>query len=146
MAAAYFRHLCEVQEQRGIEVDSAGTAALDGEPTSRFAQEVLTRKGIRPVTETSRSLSAADVRRADLIVTMTRQQRQQVERQFPEARGKTRVLLSFAGREGDIEDPYGRPLAAYAACLESMSTALQGLLDQVSKPAGGPKTPQEPAP
>lgn len=62
---------------------------------------------------------------ADLILTMTRPQRDKV-RAMPEAKGiQVYTLKEFSGESGDIEDPSGGGAEAYLACKEEIRRCLE---------------------
>ncbi len=68
------------------------------------------------------------VRGADLILTMTRLQRDKV-RAMPEAKGRqVYTLKEFSGEDGDIEDPAGGGEEAYLACKEEIRRCLEKAL------------------
>lgn len=108
-----------------IRVTSAGTTALVGEPTDRAVAEVLRQLG-RPVpaSEPARQLDAQLVGAADLVLTMTREQRAFVITTVPPAQRRTFTVLELAriarklGQERRLP-----PQAAPAAGLRALVTA-----------------------
>ncbi|HEX6988920.1 MAG TPA: L-threonylcarbamoyladenylate synthase [Bacillota bacterium] len=128
MAAALLRALAEAA---GYEVDvrSAGVAAIEGSPPAREAVEVLATRGIALEGHRSRRLSADDVAWADVILTMTAHQRDQVRALYPEAGDRIQTLGRYAaGSESDIEDPIGGDAARYRATLAAIEGLLRRLL------------------
>jgi protein-tyrosine-phosphatase len=73
---------------------------------------------------------------ADLILAMTAEQIRILRENFPEAAGKdVYTLKSFAGGEGDIEDPVGKGDAEYAACRDQIKTCVERAFERLA-PAG----------
>jgi len=115
MAAAIARYL-----NPGLEVISRGIAAPKGEPISGIAAEALKRGGIPILPHSSAPITASDVNRADLILTMTLEQKQYVTRTFPKAKGK----LFRIKENGDISDPTLWDLDVYERVREDIAVAL----------------------
>jgi protein-tyrosine phosphatase len=59
----------------GFEVSSTGTHARDGAPMHPYAAHALRERGADPEAFQARSLTAAQVARADLVLTATREHR-----------------------------------------------------------------------
>lgn len=107
-------------------VYSAGTGAPVGNPATRAAIEATRAVGVDITRHRAQQLNAGMVRSADLVLVMDEHHREYVVSLVPEASGRTRLLLEFAGRPGaGVEDPIGRPLEAYQATLELMRPALE---------------------
>jgi protein-tyrosine-phosphatase len=94
MAEALLRKLAK---ERGlqIEVSSAGVAATEGVPISRYAAAVLHEHDIDDVI-TSRPLRLDVVQESDLILTLTQGHKQHVLHIFPEVVGKVYTLKEYA--------------------------------------------------
>lgn len=74
---------------------------------------------------------------ADLIVTMTAEQKQMLTA-FPEADGKEVLTLSeAAGEPGDVEDPAGRDENFYSACRDQIRRCLEKAIDRLAPPLPG---------
>jgi protein-tyrosine-phosphatase len=121
-------------------VSSAGLAAVDGAAASPPALEVLAEKGVDLAPHRSRSLTRAMVDAAELIVAMTNSQVLELTRRFPEAKGRIRLLTSFAADNhrsraggsaaaaGDIEDPIGGAMSTYRRIGDEIDEALLDLI------------------
>jgi protein-tyrosine-phosphatase len=71
---------------------------------------------------------------ADLIVTMTAEQKRMLAN-FPEAQGKDVVTLpEAAGEVGDVEDPAGRDEDFYRACRDQIRRCLEKAIDRLAPP------------
>ncbi len=77
------------------------------------------------------------LRDADLIVTMTAEQKRMLT-DFPEADGKDVVTLAeAAGEPGDVEDPAGRDEDFYQACRDQIRRCLEKAIDRLAPPIAG---------
>ena len=115
---------CTMEEldSRGVIVMSAGIAAAPGCPPTPEAVQVmreleldLTRHEAQPITEQL-------VRHADLILTMTRSHRQTIVERWPEAAGRTLLLMP---ESTDVADPIGQTIGAYRHCAEEIAAGVK---------------------
>jgi len=98
------------------EVESAGIAALEGEPAHGLAQGLMRERGLDISGHRGRQLTGDLIAAFDLVLVMEEAQKRAVERAHPEARGRVQLLGRF-GRF-DIPDPYGGPRAAYERAVQ----------------------------
>lgn len=120
-----------------VRIRSGGIAnyARDGMLPSLDARLVLQEEGIDLA---EGALTSTDLRRhrdliaeADLILTMTRQQKQML-RTFEEARGRAVFTLrEFVGEDGDIEDPVGQGEEGFRACRNEIKHCLAKAIDRL---------------
>jgi len=114
----------------GIEISSAGLWAIDGNIAEDTASKVAFENDIDLSNHSSRLLGEEDIKEADLILVMERLQLEEIERTYPEAKGKAKLLRGFA-RDGtikfDIIDAYGLPLANYRECFKEIKESVDGL-------------------
>ena len=120
-----------------VAVSSGGIApyARDSSLVSMDARLVLRDDEI----EISPDATACDLKRhrdrlvaADLIVTMTAEQKRMLAH-FPEAWGKDVVTLpEAAGEAGDVEDPAGRDEDYYLACRDQIRRCLEKAIDRLA--------------
>ncbi|CAB3806678.1 Low molecular weight protein-tyrosine-phosphatase Ptp [Paraburkholderia caffeinitolerans] len=94
-----------------IGFSSAGTHALVGEGADPLVLEMARKRGVQLETHVATALTDEQVRAADLILTMTRTQREQIEQAWPYARGKVYRLNENDGV--DVVDPYQRHRVAF---------------------------------
>ncbi len=90
---------------------------------------VAKRNGLEMDDWSSRSLNAAMVSGADLILVMEVKHLIRLHSEYPNSRGKA-FLLAFAGPEGsnaEISDPYNLSTDAYEACFHAVTAAVDGL-------------------
>lgn len=100
-------------------VESAGTEAGEGLPATKDAVTVMSERGADITSHRSRSLESIDVSQFDLVFAMT-----------PLIGERVRRLGVDAARIGylEVEDPYGRGLAAYRTAAEEIEHALRPFL------------------
>lgn len=109
-----------------ISVISAGVGSFEGQPISREAKLSLQRLGIEVKEHYSQALTKDFVKKADLILTMTKNHWYVVVKAFPFAEGKTFTLAEYCGESDDISDPFGKSESVYFWCA-------QQILEMVSK-------------
>lgn len=130
MAAELLRHALAAEEEpwNRIEVDSAGVAAVSGEPASPNSVEAMRKVGLDLTRHRSRALRPADWMRTDLILGMTRSHLDALAGLGDEPGPERALFREFAEGADEIPDPYGGSLAEYEACRDSMVEAIPGLL------------------
>ena len=113
-----------------IHVHSAGTHALQDHPAQDHAIETMARIGIDISDHRARQLTAEMVRKAALILTMETAHLWYVQALAQVPSEKLRLWLSFDLQAGirQVADPYGGPLAAYQTCLETLSPAIEAIV------------------
>ena len=131
MAEVYFRTLCEQYGVEGLEASSAGLLAVDGNPMSEEAAEILAARGIAPANFGTTKLTADRVRTATRIVAMTKRHCEQILATFADADGKVITLMSCLGSSEDVSDPFGGAADEYASCFETMRPALDRLFQSI---------------
>jgi protein-tyrosine phosphatase len=117
--------LGELQDQ-GVDVLSAGIAAAAGGRPSPGAVTAMQEKGLDLSEHFSQPVTARLMQHADLILTMTRSQRDAVISHCPEAASRTHVL-STDGR--DVSDPVGGSVDVYRECAEQIDGNLLNRLE-----------------
>jgi len=112
-----------------------GPHARDGMIASLDARIVLREDGIHLAEDTivSTDLKAhADVLDgADLILTMTEEQKRLVRERIDGSGAVVYTLGEFAGDDGDIRDPVGQDEARYRATRDVIKRRLEGSLDRL---------------
>ena len=123
-------------------VSSAGTAAPVGSPATAQAVEAMNEVGLDLTRHRAQQLVTGMVRVADLVLVMEDYHRQQVLGLAPDAAGRTRLLLSFAGKDERVEDPVGFPIEVYRLTRGVMKPALERVAAEVRKRAGRKESPE----
>jgi len=143
MAEGLFRH--QTRHGGRYEVLSAGVGAIDGQPPSALAIEVMRELGIDISGQRSRALTSELAQRADYIFVMTHGHLDTVSLLHPHAVEKTFLLREFdetlAVYEKDIPDPIGEGLSVYRDCRDHIEQGLHSLLAFIEQTAGGGDSP-----
>ena len=113
---------------RGIEVESVGTAAAAGAGPSENAVLAAREHGVDIRRHRTRPMTVDALRAADYIWVMTRGHREAVTRMAPEVASRV-TLVDPAG--ADIADPIGGDLARYQACARRLDAALAERLQEI---------------
>jgi len=109
----------------GIEVDSAGHYPQDGRSSPAAAVAAAKEFGVELAEHRSHTLSAEQVRWADVILIFDEEHDRAVRRAFPDAAGKIHYLgLLAQGWHIQIRDPMGRDTAAFMRGYRQIQTAL----------------------
>jgi protein-tyrosine-phosphatase len=114
-----------------IKVYSAGLAASPEDAASPFAVEAMAWKGIDLSDHRAAMLTPEKMLESDLILTMTRGHREQVNNMFPGYAKKVFTLADFAGQAGDVADPIGQPLDIYRQCAHRLEELIVRVLDKL---------------
>ncbi|MBC7632676.1 glycosyltransferase, partial [Aeromicrobium sp.] len=137
-----------------VHAESAGTGALVGESIHPQMVDVMRASGIEVAEFAARQLTPHMIQAADLVLTMTREQRATVLRLDPRALAKTFTLKESAAlvvsassftsakslatrrpyidldpSDYDIDDPYGRRDSAFREAFASIEEAIDVLCD-----------------
>lgn len=106
-------------------VSSAGTWADEGAPASAYAVEVLAAAGLDLSVHRSRRVARAMIEAADLLLCMTRSQREALQVEFPDLAGRVQLLTAMAGLAYDVADPYGGPRQGYVEMAAEIKQILE---------------------
>jgi len=137
MAAALMRQLLkERSDELGkIKISSAGLYACPGAPASPEAVEVMRGYGVDLSTHLARELDQEELAAADLILTMTHAQKNQLLKVDPSLKDRVFVLREFlrerngaGGPEDDLPDPFGQPVEVYRRCAAALDKDLRTLI------------------
>jgi protein arginine phosphatase len=116
MAEYAMRSLIEKERPGRAEVLSAGIAAGNGFPATRYGVEAARMWDLDVSPHCSQLLSTQLIEKADLILAMAPEHHREITRMVPSAADKTFLLKSFPDNspEGeDVEDPIGQALENY---------------------------------
>jgi glycine hydroxymethyltransferase len=130
MAEGLFRQAtCGRGEYRVV---SAGLGAMEGQPPSAFAIQVVKELGIDISAQRSRMLTPDLVQQADYVFGMTHSHIDTVVMLYPQAAEKTFLLREFDETldrfEKDISDPIGGSYDTYLNCRDQIEQGIASLL------------------
>lgn len=123
-----------------VHVGSAGLGAPDGAPMERPVLQIATALGADGSAHRARSISDIDIREADLVLTASRRQRDDVVQRVPSAL-RTTFTVREAGRIAALLDVTGDPgvarmHAAVADLALHRSAPADGSDDDIADPQG----------
>ncbi|WP_406869377.1 low molecular weight protein-tyrosine-phosphatase [Paraburkholderia fungorum] len=101
-----------------INVFSAGTRALVGRSADALAIQLMTRERLDISTHVAKFVTLERVREANLVLTMTKEQRIFVETSYPFSKGRVYRLGEQNGY--DVVDPYRSGIDAFEVSLRQI--------------------------
>jgi len=137
MAAGFFYdRLVREEADEVVRVRSAGTWALEGQPASAYALQVMGEHGLDISSHRGRNLTQADVDDAALILTMSRRHADFITREMKGTAGKVYLLTEMAGETTDIADPYGGSLHEYRDTAAELKNLVERGYPRISQLLG----------
>ena len=122
---------------------SAGLGASPGQPASPHATQIVAAHGGDLSEHRSRGVADLSSDEIGLFVAMTRRHRDTLRGMFAERKDDIVTLAEFAGRDGDVADPFGGGAEIYAECYEQIGglieAAIPELRERIAR-AGQPST------
>jgi protein-tyrosine-phosphatase len=134
MAEALFRQMA-AQAGLAIEVLSVGVAAMSGAPATPASERALRPYRLSLARHVARPLEAVGLQPGDLVLTMTRRQRDLVRARFPTLADRVHVLKEYVGAPGDpdVADPFGGDDEEYEACARELYELMRKLVDKLAR-------------
>jgi len=136
LAEALMRYELESKElSYQVDVTSAGLVAYPGAKIAENVVMLLREEQIpHDAKRQARQIDKDLVQDADLILTMTADQLQQLMLRFPEVSSRAYLLTSYSGLLPlDIEDPFGNNPKKYRIVLEEIRSALKKLITKIEE-------------
>jgi len=118
--------LAEDEKRQDWDVISAGTWMVEGRRASGYAIEEMAEREIDIRDHRSQSVNAELMRKADLVLVMTRDHAEALSAAFPDQADKVHLLSEMVGRTYDISDPYGGTRLEYSYIAQE----LEQLIDE----------------
>jgi protein-tyrosine-phosphatase len=132
MAEALLKSLVAQRgEANHWQIQSAGTWSEPGRPATQLSQAVMQRRNIDLSDHRSRSLDAASLEAASVVLVMTRHHQEAIRAEFPEMQHKVYLVSQLVDRNFDIEDPYGGSLDDYELCAANLQNILTDGYDRL---------------
>lgn len=119
---------------------SGGIYAHEGDPASDYSILALKNLwGIDISGHRAKMLSLFDLEEAGLILTMTRQHRDTLRYNLPNAGDKVYTLKEYvypeingSSHKADISDPFGMDYSCYESCAKEIRQCIQLLMDKLN--------------
>jgi protein-tyrosine-phosphatase len=121
-------------QKRGLndwQVGSSGTWAINPRGASQNSIDVMSRRGLDINNHRATMIKEAYVRYADLVLTMEIGHAEALRAEFPAQAHKVYLLSEMVGQTYNITDPYGGPIEEYERMVDTVSTIIDGGLDQI---------------
>jgi protein-tyrosine phosphatase len=99
----------------GMHLHSAGLNAVLGAPADETAVQLMSQLGIDITPHRARQITRQMCLESDMVLVMEREQRQRLEKTYPEACGRVFRLGEYVNQ--DIPDPYRKPVSAFRTAL-----------------------------
>ncbi|MHB1125876.1 MAG: low molecular weight protein arginine phosphatase [Bacillota bacterium] len=137
MAEVIAKNLLARQNIASLRIMSAGVAAFNGAPATPEAVKVMSEKGIDLNGHRATQVTPEMIAEADLILTMTWGNKEQINRITPQAQDKVYLLKEFilqsenVAEDLDITDPYGAPLEVYRECARELEESIARIMEQL---------------
>lgn len=128
MAEGLLKQMCTA-----CDVLSAGIHADDGNVVSENALRVMRKRGIDIGGHRAATVTTSVMKQADLVLTMTQQQKQVLRLMFPEAAEKVMTLGEFAQIDAEIPDPFMGDESVYEQCAATLETLLRAVANKLER-------------
>lgn len=129
MADALARRYAEERGWR-VEVQSAGTHAMTGEPAAPNSVKAVREVGGDLSEHRSQPVTDALVAWADRILVMEMRHAQDVRERFPASDEKVQLLGTFGGLV-EISDPYGSWIFTYRRRRDEIRACVEACMDRL---------------
>lgn len=116
-----------------IIVSSAGLQAVDGAPAAEGARRAVAQEGLTLDGHRSQPVRPDLVEKADLVLAMTIDHRDELHGRFPHKKSVIFTLKEYAGASAedlDVQDPFGSDDAQYAQTAAEIRQALQRAIER----------------
>lgn len=137
MAEYYFNKLARVNGlEEQLQAESAGTYAMYGNPAADLSQMVCAENDLDVSAHRSRPIDINLVNRADLILCMTTQHKEDLLNIFPHLDQKIFTLKEFGQSDIDkksIRDPYGKAMQYYREAFEIITGEIRRFFSDVAE-------------
>jgi protein-tyrosine-phosphatase len=125
MAAALLRAQLEEDKRGDWEIQSAGIRAPEGRPASAYAMAEMEERGLDISDHRAQGVTEKLMRKADLVLAMTRHHAEALRAAFPRYADKVHLLSEMVGRRYDISDPYGGTRMEYAYIAQELEDLIE---------------------
>lgn len=132
MAEVILHQLCMENHMEDVEVVSRGLVVLFPEPINPKAADVVREAGFAIRDFQACKLTGKDVEEADLILTITSDEKEKVLKEFETELGEEKrvaTLSEFAEESIGIPDPYGKERNDYESCFITIKRMVEKCFD-----------------
>lgn len=131
MAAELLRAQNLCQEYK---ICSRGMIVLFPEPANQKAEAIMKSKQLTLAKHQAKALDAEMITEETLVLTMSEEIKQKILAEN-ESLKYIYTLKEFVREDGDVESPYGQPLASYGETYEELEDLIKKLTEKLNKEA-----------
>ena len=114
-----------------VSVMSAGCGALAGKGADPVAVELMAERGIDISQHVASDLNIEHARKSQLILTMTLEQKKEIEKRYPFSKG--RVFLYSVHNGEDVIDPYRKGREVFETSLAQIERGAGYWVDSINR-------------
>lgn len=130
MLMALLRAEVERHNLSDVQVESAGTAAVDGEPASSYARTCMELRGLDLSAHQSQHVDDLDLTSYERVLCMTSGHAAALR-----SRGVPALKLSVINAEsGGVPDPFGGSLDEYETCARVLDNSARAIVQGLHPP------------
>jgi len=133
MADGYLKYrLKKLGKEENVVVTSAGTHAMQGEKSPKFAKLAIAKYGANIESHTATTLENANMEQAKFILVMTERHKRDVITRYPELADKIKLLGEYAKDKDyeEIDDPWGYNYNVYENCAKEIVDSVEGFIEK----------------
>ena len=117
-----------------VVADSCGISVYESEDINPKAVQALSTVGISGFEHKSRQLEKADIQSADIVLTMTQQQKFSITKVYSEYKYKVFTISEYTrDSKDDVTDPYGKSQIFYNFCVKELESLVDELCEIVKE-------------
>lgn len=120
----------------GVQICSAGIAALVGQPPDQLARLVMQERGYDISEHRAQQATLPMLARMDLILGLEQVHIDWITERFPHLRGRAHKLGRWLGN-ADIDDPYHRPKAEFERAFQEIDNSSREWMKRIKALAAG---------
>ena len=113
-----------------VEVKSRGMYVLPGDGANPHAKMTVEKYGLSLDGHETKNISKEDIESADLILTMTKAHKKELEMALESEKVYTFKEYCL-GIDGDIRDPFGQGQYIYIECMEEIIDCINKLVEKL---------------
>ncbi len=119
MAEALYKNIT------GKNAESAGLSAVNGSRASEHSVKAMAKRGIDIKEHLSRQIDISMLEEASAVLTMTEGHKAMLLYAAPEFSEKIFTIYEWAGKSGDVADPYGGSEEVYEECAKELEELIR---------------------
>ncbi|MEW6254800.1 MAG: protein tyrosine phosphatase [Pseudomonadota bacterium] len=98
------------------------------------AQILWMNKGIDLSSHIATQLTPQDIKRSDIILTLTQTHKAHILATFKDAAGKTFTITEYAGKgDADVEDAWGKPMDVYVRMFAELNALVPVVVEKAAQ-------------